>query len=172
MLKQEGIFLSKQGGPGLLAKGLPAMVSKKVPYTVTKQVSFDMLVTAAYTSLCNSGRIPTEQTKVFVPLGADFVASLPIAVFSQPGDMLLIKVNAHYTEGGASSSEDEGGEVSTDGSKSTIHFIRDIMKEDGISGFFVGMRARFLHVGIIVTMQLLIYDFVKRLCGIPATGLC
>jgi hypothetical protein len=91
------------------------MVSKQVPYTVTKQFSFDMLVTTAYTSLCNAGRIPTARTKVVVPLGAAFVASLLSAVFSQPGDTLLSKVNAHYTEGGVSSSDDEGGEVSSDG---------------------------------------------------------
>jgi solute carrier family 25 phosphate transporter 3 len=27
-----------------------------------------------------------------------------------------------------------------------------------------------LHVGMIVTIQLVIYDFVKQLVGLPATG--
>jgi hypothetical protein len=31
-------------------------------------------------------------------------------------------------------------------------------------------RARLLHVGMIVTIQLVIYDFVKQLVGLPATG--
>jgi hypothetical protein len=35
----------------------------------------------------------------------------------------------------------------------------------------VGIQERFLHVGMIVTLQLLIYDYVKRLVGIAATGL-
>jgi len=34
----------------------------------------------------------------------------------------------------------------------------------------VGMRAQFLHVGLIVTVQLLIYDMVKQLVGIGAMG--
>jgi hypothetical protein len=34
----------------------------------------------------------------------------------------------------------------------------------------VEQKARLLHVGIIVTIQLVIYDFVKQLFGLPATG--
>ena len=54
----------------------------------------------------------------------------------------------------------------------TRDIVHDIVKsERGISGFFVGLKTRFLHVGIIVTLQLLIYDIVKRMCGIAATGI-
>jgi len=45
------------------------------------------------------------------------------------------------------------------------------MKQDGIAGFFVGIKERFVHVGMIVTLQLLIYDYAKRLVDIAATGL-
>jgi len=37
--------------------------------------------------------------------------------------------------------------------------------------YFVGTKARLLHVGVIVVIQLLTYDYVKQLCGIPVTGL-
>jgi hypothetical protein len=33
----------------------------------------------------------------------------------------------------------------------------------------VEQKARLLHVGITVTIQLVIYDFVKQLFGLPAT---
>jgi len=54
----------------------------------------------------------------------------------------------------------------------TRDIVHDIlMSERGVKGFFVGLKTRFLHVGIIVTLQLLIYDVVKRMCGVAATGL-
>lgn len=54
----------------------------------------------------------------------------------------------------------------------TRDVVRDIlMSERGVQGFFVGLKTRFLHVGIIVTLQLFIYDVVKRMCGIAATGM-
>lgn len=31
-------------------------------------------------------------------------------------------------------------------------------------------KARLLHVGLIVTVQLVIYDAVKMMVGLPATG--
>jgi hypothetical protein len=67
--------------------------------------------------------------------------------------MLLSLVNAH------------------EGNRRTHDIMKDIMRSDrGVRGFFVGIKTRFLHVGITVTLQLFIYDFAKRLCGIAATG--
>ena len=57
-----------------------------------------------------------------------------------------------------------------EGNRSAMDFARDIKKEMGIKGFFRGMEARFVHVGLIVTVQLLIYDIIKRVVGIVATG--
>lgn len=39
-----------------------------------------------------------------------------------------------------------------------------------LSGFFTALQARFVHVGMIITSQLVIYDLVKQLLGLPATG--
>jgi len=49
--------------------------------------------------------------------------------------------------------------------------LQDIVEKDGLKGLFVGMQARLLHVSFFVSVQLLVYDYVKQLCGIPATGL-
>lgn len=147
-----GMKMLKQEGVRGMWKGMSAMLSKQVPYTVTKNVSFDFFTTMVYSAVRSSGQVLTANMKFAIPLCSAMVASVLSCISSQPGDMLLSAVNAH------------------EGEKTTRDFFRDILKEDGIPGFFRGIRARFLHVGLIVTVQLLIYDFVKRLVGIAATG--
>lgn len=136
-----------------LFKGFTPMLYKQVPYTVTKNVSFDFLTTISYVMLQRAGFAMTKTTTIMIPLFSAFAASILSCVASQPGDMLLSLVNAH------------------EGDKTANDFLRDISKSrSGLRRLFVGMKTRFLHVGIIVTVQLLIYDFVKRLVGIAATG--
>ena len=146
-----GISMIEQEGASGFAKGLIPMMCKQVPYTITKNVSFDLFTKLAYGLLKSSSASST--TKFLIPLVSAALSSVLSCVSSQPGDMLLSLVNAHG------------------GSRRTGEIARDIMRSDrGIRGFFVGMKTRFIHVGIIVTMQLLIYDFAKRMCGIAATG--
>ncbi|GKZ01164.1 hypothetical protein MPSEU_001067800 [Mayamaea pseudoterrestris] len=141
-------------GTGFLGKGLAAMILKQVPYTMTKNVSFDFFAMRFYATLIQVGVPLTPAVKFCVPLFAAACASILSCVSSQPGDMLLSAVNAHGSHTG------------------TRHAFRTILKSDkGVKGFFVGMQTRFLHVGVIVTLQLLMYDFIKRICGIAATGL-
>jgi solute carrier family 25 phosphate transporter 3 len=150
---QGGIKMLQQEGVPALWKGILPMIYKQVPYTVTKNVSFDLTTKYAYMFLISQGIAMTSATKITVPLIAAVLASILSCISSQPGDMLLSLVNAH-----------EGGRRTND-------IMKDILRsERGFRGFFVGMKTRFLHVGIIVTLQLFIYDFVKRLCGIAATG--
>jgi solute carrier family 25 (mitochondrial phosphate transporter), member 3 len=127
---------------------------KQVPYTVTKNVAFDFFAKHAYMSLRENGIAPTPAIKFTVPLVAAATASVLSCITSQPGDMLLSLMNAH---GGA---------------RRTRDIVRDILRsERGVSGLFAGFKTRIVHVGLIVTLQLLLYDMIKRLCGIAATGL-
>jgi solute carrier family 25 phosphate transporter 3 len=49
--------------------------------------------------------------------------------------------------------------------------MSDIYKtQGGVPGFFTGTGARIIHVSTIITSQLVIYDIVKQLLGLPATG--
>lgn len=147
MLKTEGVFS--------LSKGIVPMLFKQVPYTVTKNVSFDFMTRYAYAALQWRGSAIGPLLKLAVPFTAAAATSILSCVTSQPGDMLLSLVNAH-----------------TGDRRRMRDIVHDILRSDrGIAGFFVGMKTRFLHVGIIVTLQLLIYDVVKRLCGIAATGM-
>lgn len=134
-------------------KSLLAMLTKQVPYTITKNVSFDFITTIAYTTIATRGITICSKWKLAIPLLSAMLASVLSCISSQPGDMLLSVVNAHR------------------GKKATVDFFNEIMEKEGIVGFFVGIQERFLHVGMIVTLQLLIYDYVKRLVGIAATGL-
>jgi solute carrier family 25 phosphate transporter 3 len=147
MLRKQGI--------GFLSKGLTAMICKQIPYTMTKNVSFDFFAMRLYATLIRLGTPLTPGIKICVSFSAAVCASILSCISSQPGDMLLSSVNAN------------GG-----GNQGTRGAIMDIMRSDkGVLGFFVGLKTRFLHVGVIVTLQLLLYDLIKRLCGIPATGL-
>jgi len=148
-----GLTMIENEGIRGLSKGLSAMMSKQVPYTITKNVSFDLLTTMSYSVARAWGYMITKELKIFIPLVSAMAASVLSCISSQPGDMLLSVVNAE------------------EGNRKTRDYAKDILNNNGFKGFFTGMRARFLHVGMIVTLQLLIYDFVKRLCGITATGL-
>jgi solute carrier family 25 phosphate transporter 3 len=88
-----------------------------------------------------------------VACGAALLASVLACIISHPGDVLLTK-----TYKGSGSNRGFGDLVS------------EIYEEQGIEGFFSGISARFLHVGVIITSQLVLYDTVKQLLGLPATG--
>jgi len=150
---QGGCTMMKKEGVAPMAKSLLPMIYKQVPYTITKNVSFDLFTKLAYgTIFLNAASLSATQ-KVAIPLASAAMASMLSCISSQPGDMLLSVANANS------------------GDRRTHDICRDIMRsERGFRGFFVGIKTRFLHVGIIVTLQLMIYDFVKRSCGIAATG--
>ena len=53
---------------------------------------------------------------------------------------------------------------------SFVQVIDKIYSTGGIPQFFLGTGARIVHVGMIITSQLVVYDLVKQLLGLPATG--
>lgn len=134
-------------------RGLTAMMTKQIPYTVTKQVSFDILTSFMYAKVIHFGLALNSHNKILVPLVAALIASMLSCISSHPGDMLLSVVNAQ------------------EGKRRTREIAQDIIREEGIRGLLRGIAPRFLHTGIIVTSQLLIYDGIKRLCGCGITGL-
>lgn len=146
MFKREGVFS--------LWRGLTPQIFKQVPYTVTKNVSFDYFTRFAYRIAIASGITMNNATGFMIPFFSAILASILSCVSSQPGDMILSLVSAH--QGEFRSAKDIAGDV--------------MRSERGFGGFFVGLKCRLYHVGIIVTLQLVLYDFLKRLCGGVATG--
>uniref|UniRef100_A0A6U3SQ47 Mitochondrial phosphate carrier protein n=1 Tax=Ditylum brightwellii TaxID=49249 RepID=A0A6U3SQ47_9STRA len=142
-------LIDESGISGLFG-GLPAMLSKQVPYTFAKQVSFDTFATMLYAVAANAN-FAAADVKFEVSFGAALLASVLACLLSQPGDVIL---TATYKGSNASF-----GSV-----------VSQITENRGIQGFFSGLSARFIHVGAIITSQLVLYDVVKQLLGLPATG--
>lgn len=143
--------LVKEDGFLKLFGGIWAMLSKQIPYTMAKQVSFDIVATMLYGIFAAKG-LEKVDMKWVVSVLAAFVASIFACISSQPGDMILTE-----TYKGKSGSGFFG-------------VIGNIYKSGGVPAFFTGTGARIVHVSSIITSQLVIYDIVKQLLGLPATG--
>lgn len=143
--------ISREKGPFGSLGGLPAMVAKQVPYTAGKQVSFDFLCTLAVYLLRRSG-LPDALAARLAPMVAALPAAVFAAVLSHPGDTLLTE----FYKG------EESG--------SMLKSLRRVIKERGLSGLFVGLQARLVHVISIIWVQLIMYDSIKQALGLPATG--
>jgi solute carrier family 25 phosphate transporter 3 len=87
-----------------------------------------------------------------ISLLSAFLASILSCLSSQPGDMILTATYKNH------------------GSKSFMKIISDIYKAHGVSGFFLGVQARLVHVSVIITSQLVVYDIIKQLIGLKPTG--
>lgn len=143
--------IAKEKGPFSSFRGLPAMLCKQVPYTMAKQVSFDFVATCLYGVAAMLAINHYSFTPKLVLILAAFTSSCLSCIFSHPGDMVLTQ----FFKGT---------------STSTLATFREIIKNDGIAGLFVGIKARFLHVGAIITVQLCLYDVIKQALGLAATG--
>ena len=176
LLRGLGKLVDEAGLVQTLTVGLGAMLAKQVPYTFGKQVSFDVVAKFLYGILNNpsqstanlaetiSKSFSPEFIKWTVSVLSAMIASVMACLMSQPGDVILTET---YKGGEGDATKKRGlAEVS-----STI-FARN--SNDGVAlaltGFFTGLQARFVHVGMIITSQLVIYDLVKQLLGLPATG--
>lgn len=120
---------------------------------MTKQVSFDIFAGALY-SAAAALNLAASSVKLEVEIGAAFLASILSCISSQPGDVILTDTYKLKTL-----ERSDFGQV-----------VKDLYDDQGISGFFSGLRARLLQVGTIITSQLVLYDIVKQLLGLPATG--
>lgn len=73
-------------------------------------------------------------------------------------------------ENGTKAAAAVASSASNNDSRKFVDVINRLYADGGIPKFFTGTQARILHVGIIITSQLVIYDIVKQLLGLPATG--
>eukprot|EP00536_Pseudo-nitzschia_multiseries_P016966 jgi/Psemu1/223254/e_gw1.1313.26.1 len=144
----------------VMMSGVWAMLAKQVPYTFGKQVSFDLVAKFLYSITEQLSVLSRSQLKWMVSLLSAFCASIAACLCSQPGDMIL-------TETYSKDSSDSGSS-SRPGNFGTV--IHKIHGNGGLPEFFRGTQARLVHVGMIITSQLMIYDLVKQLLGLPATG--
>lgn len=156
--------LVKEEGLRKTFSGLWAMLAKQVPYTFGKQVSFDVFAGILYAFL--SG-MDEAKLKWFVSVTAAFMASLVACIFSQPGDMILTET---YRPQQKKATGNKKGISPGNDDRAIRAVVQKIYQRGGVNGFFTGTQARILHVGMIITSQLVIYDIVKQMLGLPATG--
>lgn len=140
--------LIKTDGFSSLFGGVWAMLAKQIPYTFGKQVSFDIIAATLYAALANLMEVVN---KWLVSIASAFCASIVACLLSQPGDMILTETYKGKAE--------NFGQV-----------LKTINGRGGVGEFFRGTQARIVHVGLIITSQLVIYDIVKQMLGLPATG--
>ena len=105
-----------------------------------------------------------EHPKLLVSVLAAFLASIVACLFSQPGDMILTET---YKTGNSSKSSKSSQQQKQ---PSFGAVLAEIHRRGGVGEFFRGTKARIVHVGMIITTQLVIYDIVKQMLGLPATG--
>jgi len=165
------IVSEDESGRGALAlfDGFGAMLSKQVPYTIFKQVSFDYFAATLYAFVEAYTSWNAADVKAEVSVAAAFCASILACIASHPGDVILTET---YKE---QKSDDNFYGSAVPSSSSPLPTFGQAAAaiyndEGGTRGFFTGITARFLHVGAIITSQLVFYDFVKQALGLPATG--
>mmetsp|Transcript_27348 Transcript_27348/g.83942 ORF Transcript_27348/g.83942 Transcript_27348/m.83942 type:complete len:351 (+) Transcript_27348:73-1125(+) len=183
-------------GPLSSFRSFPAMLAKQVPYTMGKQVSFDLcceVVHSAFAALFVGETLAKADT--LTPLVAALPSAVLACVLSHPGDVLL----THYTtslkkkksrrvlsppEDDLVASPSPPEEDDSRGAPVTVAAVHDeeeptsvvdsflgiIASQDGVAGFFTGIKARLLHIMGILVIQLVVYDKLKQLLGLPATG--
>jgi len=152
----------REDGFWVMMSGVWAMLAKQVPYTLGKQVSFDLVAKFLYSITEQLAVLSKTQLKWMVSLLSAFCASIAACLCSQPGDMILTETYSGSTSTKSGTKSGQPGDFGT--------VVRKIYGNGGLPEFFRGTQARLVHVGMIITSQLMVYDLVKQLLGLPATG--
>ena len=136
----------REGGFGTTLGNLPVIYAKMLPYTAVQLVSYDVFTRV----LADSGLTSTVTTRPAAAMLAGVLASLA----SQPGDTVLSVLNKGRVSGAHA---EDGGTSIQIARRSAI----TVASELGAIGLMTGWRARLLHTGSVVFVQLLIYDFIR-----------
>jgi solute carrier family 25 phosphate transporter 3 len=153
------IDIAKENGILSSFNGLLAMLLKQVPYTIAKQMTFDYFTKLLHSSFVTYStqynyKISPNVIKWGISVLSAFITSIIACIMSQPGDMIL--TGMYHTN--------------QNQTINTVDMVKQIYRQYGLKGFYIGLRARMLHVVSIITLQLVIYDIIKLLLGLPMTG--
>ena len=155
----------QEGGWKPFFVGLPPMLLRGVPYTVVQLTVFDFLTSFIYTKLFEAGFSGEDALhyQFLVTLVSALISAVLSCIVSQPGDTLVSIVN----KSGGQVDDVTGASIGGN----ALVLMKDAIGSIGIKGLFTGLKARLYHVAFFVSIQLLVYDYVKQLCGIPVTGI-
>ena len=131
-----------------------------------KQVSFDVITKLFYGAALLLALDKTDSSvKWCISVLSAFVAAVIACVTSQPGDVILTSTYKGSSHGGAADTT-----VVSTSSTDFASVVSEIYHKHGLAGFYLGLQARLAHVASIITSQLVVYDVVKMILGLPVTG--
>lgn len=140
-------LFQEQGIAGLYGGFLP-ILCKQIPFTITQFLVYEFAAKAVYKNLAANGvEDASARFGTMVTLGCGLISGTAAALVSQPGDTVLSVMNK---QAGTS--------------------VVGALKQLGARGLYLGAGARCVHVTSYIVAQFLIYDSIKRLCGIPVAG--
>ena len=158
MLANNGVIttLSKMynnEGLSALFQGYPPLLFKHIPYTVTQLTCYEVLTKYIYSNFAGISQI----NSVVVSTAVAIIAAILSSIASQPGDTLLSIVNK------------KARNTSSKETVNPINLMVNAVSDLGFLGLFKGLKARLIHVSVIVVVQLVVYDNLKMAFGL-ATG--
>lgn len=143
-----GTKIFKEQGIGGLWGGAIPIMCKQIPFTITQFLMYEFASKAVYRNLASSGiEDAGARFGTAITLGCGLISGTAAALVSQPGDTVLSVMN-----------------------KKAGTTVLGALKKLGPGGLYLGAGARCVHVTSYIVAQFLIYDSIKRLCGIPVAG--
>ena len=200
ILREDGFVATMGGVWAMLAKQVPYTFGKQVSFDLVARFLYSVVFVAAATTTTaaeNGGgtaaalavrerfaALSADRWKWIVSLLSAACASVAACLCSQPGDMVLTETyntnHDHGDDGGGGGTatksprkkrDQQQQQTSTAATPGDFReVVRTVYGRGGVPEFFRGTRARLVHVGMIITSQLVVYDLVKQLLGLPATG--
>jgi len=198
IIREDGFVTTMGGVWAMLAKQVPYTFGKQVSFDLVAGFLYSVVFVAAVASTSSEpvvavvrdgvifSAFSAERWKWIVSVLSAAIASVAACLCSQPGDMVLTETynNNNHDDGRSSETAERprgrrrrGVEKKTEEASSGKgkpgdfrEVVRTVNDRGGIPEFFRGTRARLIHVGTIITSQLVVYDLVKQFLGLPATG--
>ena len=161
--------------------GLPAILLKMVPGTMCQMASYELLTRSAYAAASELHLDGINGVHLAIATPCALLSGVVSTRTSQPGDTILSEMNRSGAEEGARRNllhairevcvsevctveeccETEGGEC---------RLLEVCAPRVAPSELFRGVKARLVHLLALVGSQLLMYDYIKVLVGLSATG--
>lgn len=141
-----GRLVSEQGIRGIYGGILP-ILCKQVPFTITQFLVFEFAASALYRQLSTRFDDVGAKFGTQITLGSALLAGVSASLVSQPGDTVLSVI-----------------------SKAPGTSVMAAIQKLGPAGLYLGASARCVHVTSFIVAQFLIYDSIKRACGIAVAG--
>ena len=165
-------LIDNEGMQGLY-RGLPAILVKQLPFTIVQLSMFETIKSYIYNNIIfQLGNGSGDEYKFLISFVSATIAGIFASLASQPGDTLLSAVNKKSRAEVCATDniiEISGKSAALCEQTGVLDIMKENIEELGITGLFTGTKARLVHVVVMVVIQLLVYDYVKQLCGIPIT---